>query len=202
MGGEGRFDVPWPERILSVNLETPWGLLEMHTTHIPPDVTNDWIKIEMLEGLYARLAHPSAIPRVLCGDFNTPQLERSTGEVVTWGQRLNSKGLAMIRQHLRRGESARWDQGERQVLLGLAAYDLHDVYRRLHGYTMQAYSWYPYRKDPHRQAQMMGRRFDHGFASASLYPVSCSYLQMFRESGLSDHAALEVVFSAYPSSRP
>jgi hypothetical protein len=55
--GLGRFDVPWPERMLSVNLETPWGLLEMHTTHIPPGVTNGWIKIEMLEGLYRGLAH-------------------------------------------------------------------------------------------------------------------------------------------------
>ena len=74
-----RFHVPWPERILSVNLETPWGLLEMHTTHIPPGVTNGWIKIEMLEGLYRGLAHASTTPRFLCGDFNTPQLERSTG---------------------------------------------------------------------------------------------------------------------------
>jgi hypothetical protein len=69
------------------------------------------------------------------------------------------------------------------------------VYRRLHGYTMQAYSWYPQRKDPHRQAQMMRRRFDHGFASASLHPVPCTYLQAFRESGLSDHAVLEIVFT-------
>ena len=56
--------VPWPERFLCVNLETPWGLLEMQTTHIPPGVTNGWIKIEMLEGLYRRLAHPSITPRL------------------------------------------------------------------------------------------------------------------------------------------
>jgi exodeoxyribonuclease III len=191
----GCFDVPWPERILSVNLETSWGLLELHTTHILPGVTNGWIKIQMLEGLYRGLAHASTTSRLLCGDFNTPQLERSTGEVVTWGQRINRKGVAVIRQHIRGGQGARWDRGERQVLQGLASYDLHDVYRRLHGYTMQAYSWYPQRKDPHRQAQMMGRRFDHGFASASLHPVSCTYLQAFRESGLSDHAVLEIVFT-------
>jgi exonuclease III len=191
----GCFDVPWPERILSVDIETPCGPVEMHTTHIPPGVTNGWIKIQMLEGLYARLAHPSTTPRLLCGDFNTPQLELPTGEVVTWGQRVNRKGVAVIRQHLRGGEGARWDRGERQVLQGLASSDLHDVYRRLHGYTMPAYSWYPQRKDPYRQAQMMGRRFDHGFASASLHPVSCTYLQAFRESGLSDHAVLEIVFT-------
>jgi exonuclease III len=190
----GRFNVPWPERILSVDIETPWGSVEVHTTHIPPGVTNGWIKIEMLEGLYRGLVHPSTTPRILCGDFNTPQLERSTGEVVTWGERLNRKGMAVIRKHMRGGEGLRWDHGERQILQGLAAYDLSDVFRMLHGYAMQAYSWYPVRMDPHRQAQMMGRRFDHGFASPSLRPVSCTYLQMFREAGLSDHAALEIVF--------
>jgi hypothetical protein len=61
----------------------------MHTTHIPPGVTNGWTKIEMLAGVYRELAHPSVIPRMLCGDFNTPQLELPTGEVMTWGQRIN-----------------------------------------------------------------------------------------------------------------
>jgi hypothetical protein len=153
----GCFDVSWPERNLSVDIVTPCGLLDMQTTHIPPGVTNGWIKIEMLDGFYAGLARPSTIPRLLCGDFNTPQLERSTGEVVTWGQRINSKGVAVIRKHIRGGEGARWDRGERQVLQGLAPYDLHDVYRRLHRYATQAYSWYPVRKDPHRWARLMGR---------------------------------------------
>jgi exonuclease III len=197
----GHFHVPWPERILSVDIETPCGPLEMHTTHIPPGVTNGWIKIEMLEGVYAGLAHPSTSPRMLCGDFNTPQLELPTGEVVTWGQRLNRQGVAVIRTPIRGGSGCRWDRGERQVLLGLAAYDLHDVYRQLHGYGTPAYSWYPRRKDLHRQAQMMGRRFDHCFASASLHPVSCTYLQAFRVSGLSDHAALEAVCSPSASDR-
>src|SRR5919108_3588416 len=128
----GRFDVPWPERILSAQIEMPWGPLEVHTTHIPPGVTNGWIKINMLEGLSAGLAHPSTTPRLLCGDFNAPQLERSTGEVVTWGQRINSKGVAVLRKNIRGGAGCRWDRGERQVLQGLASYDLHDVYRRLH----------------------------------------------------------------------
>jgi hypothetical protein len=49
----GRFNVSWPERMLSVNIETPCGPLEMHTTHIPPGVTDGWIRIGMREGLYA-----------------------------------------------------------------------------------------------------------------------------------------------------
>jgi exonuclease III len=200
--GPERFHVPWPERILSVNIQTPGGPLEMHTTHIPPGVTNGWIKIEMLEGLYRGLAHPSTTSRIICGDFNTPQLERSTGEVVTWGQYINRKGVAVIRQHFRGGKGVCWDRGERDVLQGLVAFDLHDVYRTLHGYAMTAYSWYPHRKGPLQQARLVGRRFDHCFASAALRPASCTYLQMFRESGLSDHAALEVVFSPSPPEPP
>jgi exonuclease III len=190
--GPGRFSVPWPECILSVDLDTPSGPVEVHTTHIPPGVTNGWIKIEMLEGLYAGLARPSTIPRILCGDFNTPQLELATGEVITWGQRISSKGVAVIRQHIRGGKGVCWDRDERQILLGLAAYDLYDVYRRLHGYESQACSWYPVRKDPQRQACLVGRRFDH-FASTAFTPESCTYLQIFRASGLSDHAGLEAV---------
>jgi exonuclease III len=197
----GRFHVPWPERILSVDIATPCGPLEMHTTHIPPGVTNGWIKIEMLEGLYSGLAHPSTIPRVLCGDFNTPQLERSTGEVVTWGQRINSKDVAVIRRHIRGGEGVCWDRGERQILQGLAAYDLHDVFRRFHGYATLEYSWYPIRKDLLQQARLIGRRFDHSFASASLHLVSCAYLQAFRELALSDHAALEIIVRPLASRR-
>jgi exonuclease III len=189
----GRFKVPWPERILSVDLDTPSGPVEVHTTHIPPGVTNGWIKIEMLEGLYAGLARRSTTPRLLCGDFNTPQLERSTGEIVTWGQRMNAKGVAVIRQHIRGGVGSRWDRGERLIRHGLGAYDLHDVYRRLHGYATPVYSWYPVRNDLQRQACLMGRRFDHLFASTALTPESCTYLQSFRASGLSDHAALEAV---------
>jgi hypothetical protein len=113
---------------------------------------------------------------------------------VTWGQRLNHKGVAVIRQHLCGGEGLRWDQGGRQVLQGLAIYNLSEVFRRLHGYATSAYSWYPVRKDPRLQSRLMGRRFNHGFASALLHPVSCTYLHMFCESGLSDHAALEIVF--------
>jgi exonuclease III len=128
----------------------------MHTSHIPPGVTNGWIKIQMLEGVYSALAHPSTTLRILCGDFNTPQLELPTGEVITWGQRINSKGVAVMRKNIRGGAGCRWDQGERQVLLRLATSDLHDVYRRRHGYATQAYSWYPHRKAPHRQARLMG----------------------------------------------
>jgi exonuclease III len=118
--------------------------------------------------------------------------------MAAWGWRINSKGVAVIRQHIRGAAGSRWDRGERQILLGLAAYDLPDISRRLHGYERQACGWYPVRKAPQRQACLIGRRFDHLLASTALMPESCTYLQTFRASGLSDHAALEAVFSASP----
>jgi hypothetical protein len=66
---------------------------------------------------------------VLCGDFNAPQYERENGEIITWGylKRNGSYTLTYPRQH----------ELELALLRGLSAYDLHDVYCRLHGYDGQ-----------------------------------------------------------------
>src|SRR5207248_1341595 len=50
------FPVPWPERILSALVNGPFGIVEIHNTHIPPGSSNGWTKIDMLEGTYKRLA--------------------------------------------------------------------------------------------------------------------------------------------------
>jgi exonuclease III len=71
---------------------------------------------------------------------------------------------------------------------GWQPFGLRDVFRSLHGYDVEACSWVVRRKQLIR-----GRRFDHVFASAALSTVSCDYLTAFREDGLSDHAAIEVV---------
>jgi exonuclease III len=131
------FAIPWPERVLSCVAETPWMEIELHTTHIPPGVSNEWIKIETSRGMYQRLVVPSPIPRILCGDFNTPQEETSDGEVITWGQQRRRDGSVAYWDG---GEE--WDQGERDVIVGLAAYDLPDVFRLLRGYKTQEFSWY------------------------------------------------------------
>ena len=170
-------DVPWPERILSVVIDSPWGNIRFYTTHIPPGVTNGWLKIRMLEGVFEGLARRSRIPRILSGDFNTPREETRDGRVVTWDK-----------------EGTRWDQGERNVLVGLAEFDLTDVFRYRHGYKVQEYSWY---SRPH-----IGRRFDHVFASHSLLSnVECRYIHSFREEHLSDHSAVRVDFAIGQSVR-
>lgn len=180
-GGDAR----WRHKFLSVGMKTPWGTIEVHTAHIPPGSVHGERKIETLKGIYKNLARKSRVPRILCGDLNTPREELKDGTVVTWGQRRRTDGTVVIRSD--RGPG--WDEAERDVLTGLAQWDLPDVYRLLHGYRTTDFSWYWVGKE-----KRIGRRFDHIFASRELNPVECNYLHSFREGGLSDHSPMEVIF--------
>jgi len=104
---------------------------------------------------------------------------------------MSGSGAAQIRRRIRGGPGERWDAAERSILTGLAPYDLADVFRRLHGYGVAEFSWRLKRLGKFRDS-----RFDHVFASATLNPVECRYVHAWRESGLSDHSGLEVVFHA------
>ncbi len=179
------FDVDWPERVLSVVVETPWGEIEVHTAHIPCGASHEWKKIRTLEGIFNRLARGAKRHRILCGDFNTPQEESPDGQVLTWAQYRRRNGE--IATH--KGWGKRWDKGERDILQGLAGHDLPDVYRLLNGYKDRraALSWCWRGKFP-------CRRFDHVFASGSLNAIECQYLHRLRENELSDHSAIEAVF--------
>jgi exonuclease III len=84
----------------------------------------------------------------------------------------------------------RWDAAERNVLKGLAPFDLPNVFPTLHGYGVAEWSWYWQGK-----GRRIGRRFDHVFASRRLHAVRCQYLHAFREMGLSDHSPIEVDFA-------
>jgi endonuclease/exonuclease/phosphatase family metal-dependent hydrolase len=189
------FPIPWTERVLSALIDHPGGAIELHTTHLPNGANHGWIKIETFEGIYTRLACAADHPRILCGDLNTPQKELPSGEIVTWGQDILPDGTIMLEGTWRdpagrEDTSERWDRGERNVLAGLAAYDLPDVYRALRGYAAQEFSWYWTGR-----GRQVGRRFDHVFASPTLGAAECRYLHDFREQGLSDHAPIEVLFA-------
>ena len=184
-----RFRVPWPERVLSVHINCGGRDLEVYNTHVPPGSSNGWVKIDALEGIFAALAVPAAHPRILCGDFNTPQAELPSGEVVTWAQRRTAGGGWRVVGKRQGRAGSDWDAGERRVLTGLAAFDLVDVYRALHGYEVSESSWVLA-----RHGEETGRRFDHVFASRELHPVSCCYLHNLRTNGLSDHAPIEATF--------
>ncbi len=194
-----RFSLPWPERLLAVLVDTPWGPLELHSVYIPADYKHKpavAIRIATLRALYGGLATTSDRPRIVCGDFNMPQRETPDGHVITFGQTIRKDGRLRIRDRA-------LDEAERLLLPGLAAFGLVDVYRTLHGYAHEAFSWYTSGPDA------TGFRPDHVLASPSLRPVTCRYLHDFRAvrpdavgglgfRRLSDHAALEVVFDPAP----
>jgi hypothetical protein len=49
------------------------------------------------------------------------------------GQVCIADGKATVWHRWKRDTGKRWDSAERNVLLGLARYDLRDIYRALHG---------------------------------------------------------------------
>jgi exonuclease III len=177
--------VPWPERVLSVIVEAPFGEFELHTAYIPCGESHGWIKIRTFNGIFRRLAYTAKHRRVLCGDFNTPQEETPEGLVITWGQRRKPNGDLAFHK----GWGERWDEGERNILTGLARYNLADAYRSLYGYKVTDWSW----QDAKREG--VRRRFDHVFASPSMDAWRFEYLSKAVERELSDHKAVEVDFS-------
>jgi exonuclease III len=182
-------DACWPERILSASVTTPKGLVTVHTTHVPPGSSNGWIKVQMLEAAAAIVSAKLDLPCVLCGDFNTPQVETPHGRIVTWAERIDSKSSVRVCKRKRGEDARRWDDAERSVLQGGKSGKLIDAYRHLHGYARQEYSWFV-----KRGRLVTGRRFDHVFCSRDMMVNRCEYLHSVREQGLSDHSALELDF--------
>ncbi len=184
----------WRRRTLFSLLDSPWGAIEVANVYITPanhfekDANGarklyPYLKLDLCADVYQTLATPAQRPRLLCGDFNAPQHERENGEIITWGYVKRRSGYILkdLRQH----------ELELRMLQALSTYDLHDVYRRLHGYAEQTWeegwSW------SYRERFLY--RFDHVFASETLYPLQAQYLHSFRELRLSDHRLLEAVFT-------
>lgn len=113
---------------------------------------------------------------------------------MTWGQDILPRGKIVLEGTWRdpagrEDTSLRFDLGERNVLKGLAEFNLPDVFRALHGYEVEEFSWFWKGK-----GRRIGRRFDHIFASRDLKEVRCEYLHSLRERGLSDHSPIEADF--------
>jgi exonuclease III len=186
--------LPWPERLLSVLLDTPGGPVELHNVYVPIGYGGRGLDLRTptLQGLYAGLARPSSRPRILCGDLNLPQHELPDGTIITFGQTRRKNGIFAITH-------AAMHASELKILRDLAAFDLCDVYRALHGYTPQEKSWF-------HPVSGNGFRLDHILASRALRPAECRYLDHFRAAPpgtwetfpfaqLSDHAAIEAAFA-------
>ena len=167
--------------LLSARIVDAGREVEIHNAHVPNGSVHGWGKVAALELIHSRLAGSSTHLRVLCGDLNTPRIERPDGTVVTWGQTRSGR--------LRRDRGAQWDAAERSVILGLSDHGMVDVFRAVHGYAVAERSWVWRRKGAEG-----GYRLDHVIASPELGALSAHYLHEGRRSGLSDHAPLEVVF--------
>lgn len=174
--------LPLPERHLAVRVEHPAGEIELHSVYMPVGSADGDAKVITFEAIHSLLAVSSTIPRILCGDFNSPQTELPDGTLVTFGQNPRRKGGWRV-------SLPRKDAAERSVLVGLAASDLHDVFRGLHGYGKAEASW-------HYSSRYCSKAFrlDHILASSSLCAERCEYHHEPREKKLSDHSAMEALF--------
>lgn len=180
----------WREKWVAAMVQSPLGPVEVNTVHVPPGASHGWKKIRVFEAVYRALAKASAHHRVLCGDFNSPQAELETGEVICWGKRLTKDGQWRLQRTRRGGSAEEWERGEASVLVGLREFDLNDIFRQINGCQVRAFSI-----EMRHGSTITRRRFDHILASRSLGAVSCHYLHDLREQGLSDHAPIEAVFS-------
>ncbi len=173
--------LPLPERVAAVVAETPFGALELHTTYIPV-MSKGRVKLETVDGIYQQLKQPCPRPRLLCGDFNSPRLEKADGEVITFGQVLRKNGTYRVQNQTQ-------DSLERKLLQGLAEFGMRDAFRDFHGYAREDHSWIFQAK-----GLRVGFRLDHIMASAEIRILNCQYLHQWREVRLSDHSAMELDF--------
>ncbi|MEA2412321.1 MAG: exodeoxyribonuclease [Thermoleophilaceae bacterium] len=166
-GPEG---LPWPERVLCAST----ALGEVVNLHAPISSKPGEVKVLTLEAVFSYLAGASEAPRVVVGDFNTPQYESREGEVRTFARTRSGR--------LRPAYGERHDAAELVLVTGLLAHGYVDAFRVLHGYSRRDRSWlYPNGK--------MGFRLDH-ILVRGLRVEACEYVHEWREQRLSDHAAM------------
>jgi endonuclease/exonuclease/phosphatase family metal-dependent hydrolase len=157
----------FPEKYLAAHVVLDGAAVDVHDAHLPPGSTRGEIKVQAFRAIRQRIDQPAGVPRLLCGDFNTPQAEDDEG-VTTW---------ASARPEELREE---WDAAERSILVHPA---MRDVYRELH------VPGEPYATS--HVTRGVSRRYDHIYASEELAVQRCRYLTDWLDQGLSDHAAVE-----------
>lgn len=170
------------ERVLCAILEAPGGSIEVTTVHVPPGMRkvagrpDPSAKIQTFRALTEFYGRPTTTPRVLLGDFNTPQDELVDGAQTFFGN-----------AHQRGVEEEFYRVASRQ--------SLRDAFRSVHftpghGFGTPAVSWL----NKGNRASSRPRRFDHVFASPELRVVSTSYADSDRiwSANVSDHLLLTV----------
>jgi exonuclease III len=164
--------VPWPERLLAAAVDG----VEVVNLHAPISTKPEQVKVRTLEAVFEHLTAPGDHPRVVVGDWNTPQYESREGEVQSFARTRTGR--------IRPDYGERHDRAELAMITGLPEHGYADAFRSLHGYLRRDRSWvYPNGK--------MGWRLDHAFVRG-LTVEECEYRHDLRERRLSDHSAIWV----------
>ena len=173
-------EIPWPERLMATRVWFKKQPIELFNLHSPISSKPNQVKVRTLEAVAAHIAKPSNTPRIICGDFNTPQYESREGEVSSFASTRTG--------NLRPDYGERHDKAELGIVVGITEHGFEDAFRTLHGYLRRDRSWvYPNGK--------MGWRLDHIFARG-LRVLECDYRHDWRDRGLSDHAAIWALFAS------
>lgn len=168
--------VPWPERYLGCRTMLAAAAVELHNLHSPLSQKPDHVKVRTLEAVFESLAGaPGGTPRIIAGDFNTPQYESREGEIHTFARTRAG--------NIRPAYGERHDRAELLLIDGLPRGGWHDAFRTLHGYERRDRSWVPLFRGP-------GYRLDHIIVSPEVTPRECDYVHEWREQRLSDHSAI------------
>lgn len=184
-------DTHFPEKILVSTLR--WSEIEIELWNIRAVPGNSWgeEKVKIFETVYNRLLVGGERPRILAGDFNSPDAELADGQIIPFGFDKD------------RDVWHRYVNAELNILRGLGTTGMIDVFRATHGYDTEDILdvSHPTRTDapldvPKKAIE--GKRFDHVLASESLNPVNCYYDACGFK--YSDHAPIIADFS--PTSTP
>jgi exodeoxyribonuclease-3 len=162
-------ELPWAERVLHCALDG----LELINVHSPIAPSPELAKIRTHEAVAAHLRRASVVPRVLCGDLNTPRREHPDGTLLTFAHDSNGR--------LRPDRGERWDAAERALVRDLGWVD---AFRAINGYGTRDASW-TFKDDKG------GWRLDHVLVDG-LEVIAAAYAHQWRRAGLSDHSPLVV----------
>lgn len=160
----------YPEKILVTNCTFDGTEIEVWNVRAVPGSMKGEEKIKIFETVFDRIVAGPEKPRILAGDFNSPDEELPDGQAVT---HIDDKD-PRIRE--------RWRAAALNVLKGLGHVGMVDVFR---------YQW-GYGDVDTLDRSFASSRFDHVIASEELNPVSCEYDPESFE--YSDHAALVAEF--------
>jgi exonuclease III len=185
-------DIPYSQNLLSSRVQMSFGDVMVHNLHSPVTLrtmddsalaVHNRNKLQLLQTTFDCLSNDRANFRVLCGDFNSPRRELPDGSIITFYQ--SEKTLRPTK------DGAAFNHIHRELLRGLARFEVHDAYRRLHGWNVDDFSW----RASYR-GRSFGFRLDHILSSESLVPTECFYHHAWREpDNLSDHSAMEATFA-------